>query len=69
MEIPGRWLRTEGQDDETNRLGHRMFAANRELRASRMTAIFDAAVQALAEELGAAPDGIGPRIATALAFL
>jgi AcrR family transcriptional regulator len=69
MEIPSRWLRTEGQDDETNRLGHRMFAANRELRASRMTAIFDAAVQALAEELGAAPDGIGPRIATALAFL
>jgi hypothetical protein len=69
MEIPSRWLRTKGQDDETNRLGHRMFAANRELRASRMTAIFDAAVQALAEELGAAPDGIGPRIATALAFL
>jgi AcrR family transcriptional regulator len=38
MEIPGRWLRTEGQDDETNRLGHRMFAANRELRASGDTA-------------------------------
>lgn len=69
MEILGRWLRTEGQDDETNRLEHRMFASNRELRASHMTATLDAAVKALAEELGAAPGDIGPRIATALAFL
>ncbi len=69
MQILGRWLRAEGQDDETNGLEHRMFAANRELRASPMTATLDAAVKALAEELGAAPDGIGPRIATALAFL
>ncbi|MER5663533.1 hypothetical protein [Streptomyces mirabilis] len=69
MEILGRWLRAEGQDDETNGLEHRMFAANRELRASHMTATLDAAVKALAEELGAAPDGIGPRIPTALAFL
>lgn len=69
MEILGRWLRTEGQDDETNRFEHRMFASNRELRASHMTATLDAAVKALAEELGAAPDDIGPRIATALAYL
>ncbi|WP_328513099.1 TetR family transcriptional regulator [Streptomyces mirabilis] len=69
MEILGRWLRTEGQDDETNRFEHRMFASNRELRASHMTVTLDAAVKALAEELGAAFDDIGPRIATTLAFL
>lgn len=69
VEILDRWLRTEGQDDETNRLEHRMFAANRELRASRMTATLDVTVKAFAEELGAAPDGIGPRIATTAVFL
>ncbi|WP_145968941.1 hypothetical protein [Streptomyces hyaluromycini] len=52
-----------------DRFEHRVFGANRELRACRMTATLDAAVQAFAEELGAASDDIGPRIATALALL
>ena len=66
------WLRADERptDREIKRLSKQMFAANPELNAlrnARMAAVITEGANALAQQLGTAPDDPGPRIAASAA--
>ncbi|MDX6346601.1 MAG: hypothetical protein QOF84_1391 [Streptomyces sp.] len=72
LDILGRWVRAENAkpDDGYDELARRMFDANPELSAlrnARLAAAVHEATKAVADDLGVAPNALGPRIAAAAA--